>query len=741
MRVGGKKVASLRLCTAIGGVILGLLGGGAGWAYAAAAPAGRAFELVSPTDKNGGEVSGNGQSVVAGRDGDAIAYAARASFGDTIGSGPAGQTMYLARRLSGGWQSHAITPTPAYDAPVSSGVPLLVDFARGVDTALVWAFALPAVPTGHTANLYAESTDTNEISLLTPNLAGPQTVPNMASDFGVNGINLVGVSDDDEHVAFTGRATQLLPEAPVGAPSVYQWDEGTLRLASILPDGSIASAGAVLANPNSDPAQAYRGTVSPDGSRVLFLSPAPASGPVPDDAQLYERIDQSRTVWVSQPEVNGSPPAPQNVALQQVTGDSRHIIFTTTSQLLPGDTNGGSDIYLYTDTPNPASDSNLTLITNSGDVDPFVPGGDTAVIGSSDDGSQIYYNRAGDIFDWHEGQTTTVLSAVAPFGQPRLALSATASEPGGARVTPDGRYMAIMAAGAVVSGGAHPIIGDGANHTELYLYDSMTDQVRCVSCPASGSATADAGVIPDVSTNFPQLSLPGVQPSYLAADGRVFFSTTQALVPQDVNGVSDVYEFDPATESVSLVSTGTGADGAAFVDASQSGSDVFLVTRQRLVAADQDDYIDLYDARLGGGFPDASNPPAACVGDACQGAVTPPPSDLSPGSVGLAGDAAPAVQTVGRLRVLSVRLRGSAAVLRVDAPSGGSLSWAGTDMRRGSRRLSRAATYQIGVALTARARTVLLRRGVVRVRLRLVLAPAVGARTTTTASLVFKKGR
>jgi hypothetical protein len=727
-------------------VLLGLLVGGGGWAQAASVPEGRGVEMVSPLDKNGGEVSGNGESVIAALDGNAVAYSSRASFGDTIGSGPVGQTMYLARRGSDGWQSHAITPTPAYDAPVSSGVPLVVDFARDLQNALAWAFALPAVPASHTANIYSERTDTDGLSLVTANLAGPQTVANMASDFGANGVNLVGVSDDGHHVAFNGRATQLLPAAPAGVPSVYEWDNGALRLVSILPDGSVAAAGAVLPNPNSDPSQAYRQTVSPDGSRVLFLSPAPVSGAPPVDAQLYERVDHARTVWVSQPEVSGSPPAPENIVLQEVTGDSRHIIFTTTSQLLPDDANSGSDIYLYTDTPNPASDANLTLVTSSGDVDPFLSDGGTAVVGSSDDGSRIYYDRANEIFVWHDGVSRGVLGNLLPYGDQGLAASATVSEPGGARVTPDGRYMAMIARGTPGSGGPNPVIGDGGGLRELYLYDAVTDQVRCVSCPTSGPATANSDVIPAVSDNFPQQHLAGLRPSYLASDGRVFFSTTQALVPQDVNGVSDVYEFDPATESVSLVSTGTGADGAAFVDASQNGSDVFMVTRQRLVAADQDDYIDLYDARVGGGFPDAPNPPAACVGDACQGAVTPPPPDVSPGSLGLAGDASPLPPPpAGRLRFISARVHGSAAVVRVASPAAGSLSWAGTDVRRGSRRLSKAATYQISIGLTPSARRALLRRGSVRVRLRLVLAPAAGARTTTSISLTFKsspkKGR
>lgn len=60
------------------------------------------------------------------------------------------------------------------------------------------------------------------------------------------------------------------------------------------------------------------------------------------------------------------------------------------------------------------------------------------------------------------------------------------------------------------------------------------------------------------------------------------------------------------------------------MDASASGDDVFFITRQALVAQDGDDALDVYDARVNGGFQAPPVPP--CGGEACRPPVTPAPA-------------------------------------------------------------------------------------------------------------------
>lgn len=60
--------------------------------------------------------------------------------------------------------------------------------------------------------------------------------------------------------------------------------------------------------------------------------------------------------------------------------------------------------------------------------------------------------------------------------------------------------------------------------------------------------------------------------------------------PKDVNGVEDVYEYEPVTVGgcglvagcVGLISSGTRPRNRRFLDASDSGGDVFLWTSSRL---------------------------------------------------------------------------------------------------------------------------------------------------------------
>jgi hypothetical protein len=134
----------------------------------------------------------------------------------------------------------------------------------------------------------------------------------------------------------------------------------------------------------------------------------------------------------------------------------------------------------------------------------------------------------------------------------------------------------------------------------------------------------------------------------LSSDGRrVFFESSDALVPQDSNGTTDVYEWESngtrtctrVEGCISLISAGTSSVPSYFIDASESGSDVFFITASSLVTGDPG-LVDLYDARENGGFPAPPPPPAPCEGDACQSPAS-APSDPTPASTGFSGPGSP----------------------------------------------------------------------------------------------------
>jgi hypothetical protein len=92
-----------------------------------------------------------------------------------------------------------------------------------------------------------------------------------------------------------------------------------------------------------------------------------------------------------------------------------------------------------------------------------------------------------------------------------------------------------------------------------------------------------------------------------------------------------------ASGGLHLLSSGKDANDSYFLEATASGDDAFIVTRERLSAWDIDENYDLYDARVGGGFPDPAPAPAPCSGDTCRNAPSGAPTDPTAGSASLIG--------------------------------------------------------------------------------------------------------
>jgi hypothetical protein len=212
---------------------------------------------------------------------------------------------------------------------------------------------------------------------------------------------------------------------------------------------------------------------------------------------------------------------------------------------------------------------------------------------------------------------------------------------------------------------------------ELYRYRVGEPAIACLSCNPAGEAP---GAGPKLSSiTYPNLRPGASVPVYartLTDEGsRVFFETTEALVPADTNGeggclptgtaiqafpaCTDVYEWEaPGTGScakdgpgyssfnegcIYLISTGKSPFPSLFADASLSGKDVFFFTRQSLVGQDEDELQDVYDARVEGGlasqFP---QPKTTCEGaEACHGAEQSLPAEASPATPSFHGPANP----------------------------------------------------------------------------------------------------
>ena len=139
-------------------------------------------------------------------------------------------------------------------------------------------------------------------------------------------------------------------------------------------------------------------------------------------------------------------------------------------------------------------------------------------------------------------------------------------------------------------------------------------------------------------------------------DGRVAFTTSDALVPQDTDGVEDVYEFVDSRPR--LISSGTSQrsvfEGNAIYPPaytglesfSANGVDLYFSTYDTLTPQDHNGpFIKFYDARTNGGFP-IPPPLQPCVAaDECHGTGSATPAEPQVGTgadLGAGGNEQPA---------------------------------------------------------------------------------------------------
>ncbi len=568
-------------------------------------PDNRAWEMVSPVDKGGGAIAppsslfGGGDLQAApssSPEGAAISYGSATSFGDAKGAPPVSQ--YLSRRTAGGWVTQNVSApleSAAYgDQP--DGAPYRLfseDLARGLlfgglpcRGGLVGCGAPNPVipgsgaPPGRMA-YYLRGSGGSFTSLLSAaNFTHTAVTPEAFK------VSFAGASPDLSQVvlsscaALTSNATEVLKgggECDANAQNLYRASGGSLVALSLL-------LGETQTTPAVGPTKlaAPIGAVSTDGTRVYFT----AAG------SLYLR-DASQTKLLS-----------SAAQFQTASTDGSVAFFTEAAHL-----------YRYL-----ASTQAKTDLTPSGGV--------VGVLGASTDGSIAYYQDAAGIKKWASG-TTTLVAAGAQAAKPSDYPPAT----GTSRVTPSGSHLAFLSTTELAA-------YDNGSRAELYLYGPPlgggASQLICASCKPTGEKATGVASIPGAQVNG---SSSAYRPRALSADGhRAFFESTDVLAIADTNGQPDVYQWEAngvggctmQPGCVDLISSGRAIEGASFIDASTDGNDAYFLTDQSLVGSDPGS-IDLYDARAGGGFPEAQKP-IPCIADACQ-ALPPTPEDPDPSTL------------------------------------------------------------------------------------------------------------
>lgn len=205
-----------------------------------------------------------------------------------------------------------------------------------------------------------------------------------------------------------------------------------------------------------------------------------------------------------------------------------------------------------------------------------------------------------------------------------------------AETTDDGQFLVFTSYGELTT-------DDTDTARDIYRYDARTETLERVSVGEDGADQNGNNSGHDVE--LPIMNIGGGLPrdNYLmfsraiSEDGsRIAFGTADPLSEKATNGLPNVYEWHDGT--VSLVSSGaaTGPEGEPLrepVVITPSGHDIFFRSSQGLVPQDADGLNDVYDARLGVGFPEQPDERRACEDGGCQGPLTNPAPVLVPGSI------------------------------------------------------------------------------------------------------------
>ena len=567
-------------------------------------PDNRAWEMVSPVDKNGGGIAtpesiAEGGTLQAASQGGAATYSSASSFAGGQGAPPASQ--YISTRSSSGWSTQNITVpifSGSYDI-ASGGAPYRLfstDLARslllngkgcrGEATGCpVPNPTLPGTdaPTGF-QNYYLRTSSSGAFeALLGPSETGLSG--QSASQFEVA---MAGSSPDLTHVVLSSCA-KLTASATSGCPgqaNLYEFSGGSLKQLNASPGATLAAQGA--------------NAVSTDGNRVYLY----------EGGNLFVR--DGATLKQADTAAGGGG------TFELASSDGSIAYFSKSG-----------DLYRYGAVTNTA-----TKLTSSADVQ--------GVLGAATNGSNLYYLRVGGLYRCAAAQ-----SAVANGcdGATKIANAADASNyppaTGTSRTTDDGSKLLFVSTTPLEDHNANTYdntdLGSGEPDSQVYLYDAAVG-ITCVSCNPTNGRPIGPSTIPGAIKNGAGVT--SYKPRVLVDGGkRVFFDSGDVISTTDTNtqgaggaGVIDPYQWEALNEGsctradgcASILSTGRDPTPSLFADASADGSDAYFLTGSSLVGKDPG-AIDLYDARIGGGFGEPGEG-IPCEGDSCQ-ALPPEPTE------------------------------------------------------------------------------------------------------------------
>lgn len=560
----------------------------------------RAYELVTNPYGEGFAPDPNAFS-----DEGAVAYRSAGSFAGNVGTGHA-FNQYVARRTGDGWQTTAYDPRAT---EVNSGADAL---SADLRTSL---FHTLHGGTNEEAGEFVLRRPDGTVTSIGPFSGGG--IPAIPGELQAEAFE----SSDLSHVIFTifTHISNVFEYVGTGneQPQIVGVDNAGNQIINV-ESGTCANA------------------ISRDGRVIVF-----GRGSCAGTESVWARINGTTSIEASaslctrtSSDPGGACNAPSGANFAGMATDGSRIYFTTTEQLVNGDTDQTEDLYACDIPPGtPAPIGLANPCASLSEVSGAASGANVEnVVRISDDGSRVYFVATGvlapnlgandlpatagynNLYVWEK-------DAAQPTGKTTFIAKLNADDVNSenAQTTADGRYLVFSTSSALITSGPD---ADTDESQDVYRYDGDTGELLRLSTDASGTGGNELGFDAAITSSTNKTHQP--RTAITSDAGAVVFQTSEALSPADTNGTPDTYEWHEG--HVSLISSGRptppeSLNARAWI--TPSGTDIFFATNAQLTAQDGNTQPDMYDARIDGGFPFAK--PASCSGEMCQGALNPHP--------------------------------------------------------------------------------------------------------------------
>jgi hypothetical protein len=581
----------------------------------------RGIELVSKPEKGNQNISvarPSGNPSMVSSDGNRAVWLVLAGApGGTTGS----WVNFLSTRTPNGWESKALAPPAGEQIGGGERAYKLNSIAPDFRTFLMRAVQTGAQADGPPTFVRLDDEQHQEV------------LKEFTNEFHGESFENADMSPDGAHVISRNPETKQLEEL------------GSLphEVVSIMPDGQPADCGVAAGNfygtsTTRDPAVSqwqvnYERMSTADASRIYFQTFA-NGGSCTESSAHHAGIYYRDRVAGETFEIDSNDDAPRAPELIRSTPDGRSVFFVTETRHSPADENFTGDVYRWN-----ADDNSYACITCVVDDPGLVSDAELfRRVLVSDDFSHVYFTSSRQLLP---GRGVPGVESIYSLsnGELRFVASTTWHTLEDTELSSDGDVLLFRSTHAANSqltadeqaSQCRQFLFEGTvpGCQALFRYEDSANSLECLSCLPGGVTSHDVGEM--------------FNSAALSEDGStVAFVTHERLLPEDINNTYDIYEWhNGALQLISdgetvYPSTGFASTPQVYGMDSDGGNIFFTIIDPDLTGYEQDSLANLYDSRVGGGFPRPTETPH-CSEESCQGPLVAPPPERGVGSSGLAG--------------------------------------------------------------------------------------------------------